>query len=423
MTIRVQVPDGRIVEFPDGTPQRVMAQALSRLPSAQSEPKFGPMDYARAYGNRALEGIPDALGAAGGTIGTVGGPAGRAAGAAVGGTVGEYLRQGGRILTGADKPPVTLGEAVGRVRGQFEAGANQAALQAGGEAVGVVAKAAGNGLMRSALRPTAKMLQRNPKLVENAVETGARVGLGGQAAARGRVAQSGRELAATLERARQQGWRLKADDLRPALDKYIRDNIEGQSAAWVDRANELRKAFDRFVSQNPGDLSPQALKLIKRGEQLNARAVYNKRAAELVAPDAMRAAQESAALASIIRQSLETIPGVAAIEGRTQKLLGVSEAIDRAGRLRPTLASHIIASVGAGAGGIHGGAARGIPEAVGGYALGHALTSPVTLSHVAWLLTRPAVQDIVRQSPRIADVLIRSAEDGGHAYDYPPENQ
>jgi hypothetical protein len=151
MPIRVEV-NGRIVEFPDGTPEQEMLAALAQLPDpvASHEPappkdyaKFGPMqgmmrDQDERDSRGGLEHAPMIGGSIGAALGNV-------PGAVIGGAAGTLVRDLARANRGDPNTPTT---ALGAAQNVGTEGAIQGALEGGGRLVGKGLGAIGHGLMR-----------------------------------------------------------------------------------------------------------------------------------------------------------------------------------------------------------------------------------------------------------------------------------
>jgi hypothetical protein len=159
MPITVQLTDGRAVEFPDGTPQQEMEQALLQVP---------PMDEApqpqQAQGGGMRDSIAGALPSLGGMVGSIvgGGIGGAALGGAAGQGYGELIRHAGELPGAlADIGRNALSQPVATMKG-FLTGATEGATNAGiaggmqGAVEGVtkaVAVPAGKLIYASAMRP------------------------------------------------------------------------------------------------------------------------------------------------------------------------------------------------------------------------------------------------------------------------------
>ncbi len=178
-TIRVQVPDVGVVEFPQGTSEADMTAAIAQAHAAKNPPSNRPQrgwldtaldvaDALHAGGavgipdrksiNRLAQWLPTAEGTVLGGIGTAaGGPIVGAGAAALGGASGEGQRQLMRDATGAETTSDPA-KAADQMR--------QAALtQGGAELVGSgllapVAGRAGEALMQSAIKPGIKLTSR-----------------------------------------------------------------------------------------------------------------------------------------------------------------------------------------------------------------------------------------------------------------------
>jgi hypothetical protein len=130
--------------------------------------------------SKALDWLPAAGGAVGGTLGAAGGfgvgsvPLG-IAGAAGGGATGEALRQHGRRILGLDAP----GSATAAAGGLLKEGAIQGGAQAAGAGIGKALSAGAPWLMQTALKPTQAVLkeyQTTPRaLVKTLLDEGVNV--------------------------------------------------------------------------------------------------------------------------------------------------------------------------------------------------------------------------------------------------------
>lgn len=126
MPIQVQLTDGRVVEFPDGTPQEEMEAALSQVPPSDA-PEEAPA------GESWTEKVAGALPSIGGMVGSLTG--GGIPGAALGGAAGQGY---GELLKHATELPGALADIGRNVISQpratmqgFLTGAGQGAANAG----------------------------------------------------------------------------------------------------------------------------------------------------------------------------------------------------------------------------------------------------------------------------------------------------
>lgn len=163
----------------------------------------------------------------------------------------------------------------------------------------------------------------------------------------------------------------------------------------------VSRLFMEYMQTQPQRLKPVALKDMKQAAQRIARPIFRalNRGDVVPAGESIKA-QFNRAIAEGAKQQLETIPGVAASEARTQGLIGASKAIRRAEARRLPLVAEIAAPMAGAAVGAYGGGAEGAAKGVGVTMLTRALLSPRTTSRAALTLSHDAIQQAVRQMPR-----------------------
>lgn len=167
--ITVQVEGLGSLQFPAGTSQDVMKQAIDRQIAQSHIDK--KQDVPHPLVQRLLSWLPAAGGAAGGILGGIGGTVlgmgvggapGAIGGAAIGGATGEAINELGNEIAGnpsaasqAKTPMSAMGEAASRI-------GTQAAVQGGSEAagglIGMAGKAVAPRLMQSAVKPSVDAL-------------------------------------------------------------------------------------------------------------------------------------------------------------------------------------------------------------------------------------------------------------------------
>lgn len=171
MPTKVHLPDGRVVNFPDGMPPDQIQAAVAKL---------APPTEERTWTDTAVDALPTIGGMAGGLIGSmagmgVGSVPLAVGGAAIGGAGGEGFRQAIQALRGKETPQGP-GQALTGI-------GTQAAVQGGAEAlgqgVGRLLSKAGGALYRKALSPTKVLRAENPHLIETGLQHAIPVSSGG----------------------------------------------------------------------------------------------------------------------------------------------------------------------------------------------------------------------------------------------------
>lgn len=156
MSIKVNLPDGRVVHFPDGMNEQQIASEVTKLSAPPAA--AAPPAPARTWTDTAVDALPTLGGLAGGVIGGaggtvlgmgVGGVPGAVGGAALGGGFGESVKQLVNRVRGAEAP-ATMGGAAANIGG---AGAVQGAGELAGIGAAKVIRPVAKGLYGLSLRP------------------------------------------------------------------------------------------------------------------------------------------------------------------------------------------------------------------------------------------------------------------------------
>lgn len=366
MPIKVQLTDGRTVEFPDGTSEQEMEAALTQLPPPDDAPATAPSAPAKGL-------LPTAGGFVGSLIGTVGGYPGRVAGAAAGGALGK----GAEMLMDDKSQGFSEG---------LRAMGGEAMLQGGAEAAGGVIgkgiKAAAPRLMQSVMKPTKAIRDEFPTVAKDAVEYGIGVGQKGLDKVGTLISGTSQKVMDKLSLAQRAGARPIAmsdvtTELAPVAQKIAKEPISaGKLSQLNDIGNQARL-------ENPGPISLLRAQEMKQAAQRVAGEGYKKiaRGADIntIPLDA------NMAIARGLRKEIEKRANVGPLNAETQRLMGVERAMDAAqGRIsnnQPIGMNALIASgVGAGAYGASGDSGTGGMTA----ATVLALTNP-------WLASRLAI--------------------------------
>lgn len=356
------------------------------------------------------------VGGAGGTVGGfgVGGVPGAIGGAAVGGAGGEAARQLINRARGVD----TSADPVAAAKNIGQEGLIQGALEGAG---GLVAKGAGmvaRPLMENAIRPAIGLAERFPNIIETAIKERLPVGnlIPGMAkgsvqaaAARGEAA---REVTKLLTAAAQGG---KVFDPAIVVAKPIQDllaDIAQQPLGDVER-QRIVGMLTEYLSRHPGPVNPLELKALKSSAQAIAKPIYRAVArGEAVGPEQALGARFNSAVATGAKDALETVPGVAAGEARTQSLIGATQAIKRSELRRLSLMAESLSGA-AGTVAAVLGPKGDLPSDLKNGAITWMITrgmmSPRATSRAALALTQPQLRALFQQFPRIAYAVVHEA--------------
>lgn len=415
--IRVQVPGVGIVEFPEGTSEQTMREALSTLPQGVTPARAS----SRSWTDTAVDALPTVGGALGGFAGGVGGTVagvgvgglpGAIGGATLGGATGEAAKQLINRLRGAPAP-TSASEAA---QGIGTEGAIQGASEVAGAGLGAAARVGGKALMENAVRPTMTLVREFPDVVDTIIANRLPVGrilpgiAKGSEQAAAKLGAAGRSVRALLAKAGQAGTTFTGSDVAQPVVDLVQDLAKQP----LGEAEQRRVAgmIQEFLDRHPGPLTPDAVKDLKQAAQAIAKPIYASASKGFpVTADQALGARFNSAIASGAKSSLETIPGVAAGEAQTQELIGATRALKSAENRRLSLmAEGASVAVGSGAG-----AALGqllgpdshldgpLKQSVIGWLVTRGLLSPRSMSRGALVLTSQAAQAALRQFPRLAE--------------------
>lgn len=211
------------------------------------------------------------VGGAGGTVAGfgVGGVPGAVGGAALGGSAGEAAQQLIHRFQGKAAPSTMTGAAL-NIGGE---GALQAANEVGGRAIGGAAKWTGKQLVKAAFKPTAKMLDQSPKLVEELIANKVNPTERGARKAFGRTTASRVKADAAVDAADTPGNEIDLMDIIKALGINPKDpslmtsfkHVAGQ-AERTPGMNRIGRTIDNILADNPAKLGLKRVHQMSRAE-------------------------------------------------------------------------------------------------------------------------------------------------------------
>jgi hypothetical protein len=357
--IKVNLPDGRVVHFPDGMPPDQIAAEVRKLaPAAPQERALIDIDTAKvgAGASTLLDTATDALPNVGGMVGSfVGqrkaGKVGSAVGSGVGGAVGDVARQGINAIRGRGEP-MSLSR---RAASVGAAGATQAAADA---AVSTVVAPAAKAVYGVAMRPLKALRDKYGlrTLVNEGFERGIMPTQGGVKKAAGQMADSraAQDAMATAYDARPT-FRLSTDDaadrgLGPLVTKGRAIESATGAPAGVKRINLQRATVEQ---NHPAGMSATEMMGAKRAADAVADPAYTaamKPGGKPIEPGSK--AEIAKGWSKGYRETLNDAVGPEfAKQGQTTKtLMGLQRMADYAAD-RPEMASNIMSVVGGAASG------------------------------------------------------------------------
>jgi len=398
MPIEVEVDGHGTMEFPDGTDPSVIQATVKRVvggPAMASSHE--PEKAKRTWTDTAVDAIPAVAGSVGGLLGMAGGPVGAAAGAVIGGAGGEGWRRTIQGLRG--RRPEAAGESVGdTLKGVAKEGGIQGASEVAGGLVSKGLVKGGARLYRGLLKPSQGLRDGFgvDQMVRTLIDEGATISEPGLKKITERLSGS-RETAMGMVKSASPGSppvnpAEVIQEFRPVVETLRKRVATGQPS-------ELRKVGERGqrLVQSMGRMDAVGAQTGKETAQHAASGAYKMMerggVKQLSADDLL-----DEATARGFKKAVEKrVPGVAAQNQTTQRLMGgtraLEDAVDRPGAsggigLRDLLS----ATAGTALGGPGGG--------VGAAALNRLLTNPRTGSGAAILMDRTGkhvpMDDLIR---------------------------
>lgn len=362
--------------------------------------------------------LPTAGGMAGGIVGGVGGTVagmgvggvpGAVGGATLGGTAGEAAKELINRARGVSAP-ASAGDAA---LSMAKEGGIQGASELAGAGLARAATGVGRALMDNAVRPTMTLAREFPDVIDTIIKERLPVGRAlpgmktGTRQAKDLLSASAQNTRGLLTAAGQNGAQFSAQQVVQQPISRLASDVANQPLADADMSRLSKMVMQFLKEKGQGPISPDTLKDMKRAAQSIAKPVFKAEAAgNVVGPDLSLAARFNDAVAGGAKTALETIPGIAESEGRTQSLIGATRALRTAETRRAPLWAELAAQ------GVGAGAGAGVASVTGGdYAKGtgaglattmvaRALLSPRSMSLGALVLTHRQVQQLIRQMPR-----------------------
>jgi len=359
---KVHLPDGRIVNFPDGMSEQDITKAVDDLSShggqAAQPAEKPPADLGR-YGGYKM--IGDAvIGAAksawkhpietGALIGgaaavpLTGGlsalPAIAAAG--LGGAGGAGLGMIANAVGGQEASPTTAGGVVKRMGTE---GATQAASELGGRAIQGALKGVATQMYRGALRPPARLAGKYPNVVQQGIDDALIVGPTSSVGQAKGLMKESRAAADTLRSSAQSAGAgaVPRAELRKPLMQMARDaqeatrltGVADDAPAIVDRARRLQPSYPLDEAHEAGrilnDRADAAFRMEQRGGT----------------PRGVEANVDQALARAFSGAVKDRVPGMAAQNALTSSRFGLSKALEAAAN-RP----HVLGNLMAGTAGV-----------------------------------------------------------------------
>lgn len=416
---RVHLPDGRIVNFPDGMSEQDISKAIGEIDATVTQKPSTPQQTQNPYtfAARKIMGVVkdhpiaslSALGGAAGVAATapVSIPAMIAA-SALGGAGGAGIgMMRGAAYGSKEQTPATARGVVGEM-------GKQGAIQGVAEGIGSgviapVASRMARVLMDNAVRPTETLLREFPNVIETLIKeripVGRIFGKTGSQQAKGALRESAATTRGLLGEADAAGATVAPQQMMSELPAL---RAEAQKSAGLPGggAGKLPDMEAEFAATHSASIPASEAKDLKRSAQALAKPVYKaQRMGHVVGPEQSQGAAFNEAVARGTKQGIEDIPEfgprIAASEKRTQDLIGATQAVRKAEARRLPLWAEL-ASTGAGtaAGAVTGDYKTGLGT---GLAL-RAITSPRSLSRGALALDSlgPMSPQMLRMSALIA---------------------
>ena len=398
MPIKVHLPDGRVVNFPDWMSQEQIQAEVAKFAQPSPEaPRQGPqVPQERTWTDTAVDALPTVGGAVGGILGGVKGPIAMG-GAALGGGFGEALRQTANRFRGQPAPG-TMTEAASQIG---QAGMTQAAAEGGGRLISGALRMAAAPIYNLGLSASKALRTQYPNLARTGIDEGIAVSGRGTDKARMLRGQSARQADIAITKAEQAG----------AAPISTNEVVRGGDFRGV--AGEAQKRAQLGMVDDTADVAARARSLHlknKAGVPLT-EAQALKRTAQSSADQAFRTQQRGGTIRTVdqqldkatatgLKKAIETrVPAVGAINQRTQALGGLTKGLEDAEKRNHILSQLLLPTLAAAGTGF----VSGDPKAgVGAGLLMAGARSPGTLSRAAISMDRAGKWKIPEQMIRAA---------------------
>lgn len=410
----VKTPDGKLHYFPADATDQEISEMLNAAPT----PKEGnARKSTKSWVDVAVDALPMVGGALGGIAGGIGGTVlgvgvggvpGAVGGATIGGGAGEAAKQLLNRARGAEAPTSSLDAATSIGKESAIQGASELA----GAGVMGGARVAGRALMDKAIRPSMSLVREFPTVVDTILSHRFPVGRlpgseAGSELALNELGAAGRAVRALLAKAEQSGTSFTPQQVAQPVQDLVQELTKQPLGEAEQR--QVAGMLQEFLQRHPGPLTPNAVKDLKQAAQAIAKPVY--KATEKgfpVTADQAITARFNGAIATGAKDSLETIPGVAAGEKTSQELIGATRALKAAEGRRLSTAGEAISAVAPIVSQLiqpNSDVPHKIRNAAVSYLVTRGLASPRSLSRGALALTNTQVQELLRQVPRLAEFI------------------
>lgn len=368
--------DGKTYSFPDDATPEEMEGIISGSAPALSAPSSNTQENLTTPGpefqDRVIEGLPTAGGMVGGWLGSPGGPPGRATGAALGGAAGEAGRQ---AIKGEKMDPGKMAFE-GGMQGLYSVGGDLLAKGAGAAARPVMRRALGVG--KSIGGQTKVGSSKFPDVVETTLKEKIPVTEKGALKATALREGSAAELKKLLNTAKLGGKKFDTGNVTKHVKGLLRDPVLPSK-----EKEKILSDLISFYKDRGLKMSPDILQGVKKYYQDQAKLIAKQGGNSLADQPSKKFAK---AMRLGAQEELETIPGVAERNQRTQSLIGAERAVENAVR-KPSAKFEF--------------------HKPGTYPVAKALYGSENSSRLALALVDPRVQAALRQSPRAAAELIQ----------------
>lgn len=332
--IRVQVPGHGIVEFPAGTSEDVMREALSTL----TQPTQAPVPAKPAAPKHPMarfgEMVTDALPVIGGTVGAVLAAPGivtSAGGAAFGGAAGEAGKQLLNRAMGRETPDTPMDAA----QGIATQGAVQGAIEGAGGALTKGIAAGGKAVYRGYLKPSlaGSELSKAREIVDTAIRENLPITQAGETRGKLLISQINREVNLALKNA-QAGKPVDLHKIAESVRTFARRTYNKPGAPPADLASALKVAdeIDQHASLGlPPGARPSRLDVTPE------RANETKQALDKAIGDTGFGVERNAATEArkvgrhAARTAIEdVVPAVKALNKRESQIIDALESVSKA---------------------------------------------------------------------------------------------
>jgi hypothetical protein len=289
-------------------------------------------------------------------------------------------------------------------------GAIQGVSEVAGAGLGAVTSRAAPWLMNRALNLTDKLSREFPNVTTTMIEQALTVTQGGLEKARGLLRAAKTKANAALTTAHAAGATVPITAATDGLHKTV---LQVANSEDIEGGLKVLAAMEKRMQGGRGPtLTPIEADALKRSLQTQSKALYTAQKMGQGRPNVTVQAQALHDMAESLNAAIGDVttqagaPGYRAANAQASELIGAVRGITKGIRPGANLYQAMVRpGVGAVLGGVTGAQTGGTKGAATGALVGGALTSPAGMSRLAVTMTRPSVQAILRQSPRLAAAL------------------